>query len=91
MTTIQKNPEIPDDALTPLVKQLLDVIDLLQNEFAQLKEENQQLKDEIAILKGQKPRPKISPSILEGPKGKEKEKKPRVSRGKHPTWIPEHS
>lgn len=61
-------------------------IDELTNEVALLKEENYQLKDEIAILKGQKPRPKIPPSSLEGPKSKDKNqnKNPKMSRGKHP-------
>jgi len=87
MTTVPKFPPIPDADITPLVRQLLDVIDALQNAVAQLKEEIQQLKDEIAFLKGQKPRPKIPPSQLEGSKSKEKEGKegkPRLPRGKHP-------
>jgi hypothetical protein len=53
--------------------------------IAMLKEENQRLKDEIATLKGQKPRPKIPPSSLEGPKSKDNQNnKNRLSRGKHP-------
>lgn len=65
---------------------LLKRIDELTNEVALLKEENQTLRDEIAVLKGQKPRPKIPPSSLEGPKsgGKSQGQKPRISRGKHP-------
>ena len=43
----------------------------------------QHLKDEIATLKGQKPKPKIPPSILEGPKSKDKQKN-KTPRGKHP-------
>ena len=66
------------------IQQLLIRVDELMNSVALLKEENQKLKDEIAFLKGQKPRPKIPPSTLEGPKGKDKEKKPRIPRGKHP-------
>ena len=66
------------------IQQQSERIDELVNTVAMLKEENQQLKDEIAVLKGQKPRPKIPPSILEGPKSKEKEGKSKVSRGKHP-------
>ncbi len=65
-------------------RQLLTRVDELTNVVALLKEENQRLRDEIAFLKGQKPRPKIPPSALEGPKSKDKEKKPGLSRGKHP-------
>lgn len=64
------------------IRLLLIRVDVLTNEVAFLKEENQKLRDEIAVLKGQKPRPKIPPSILEGPKSKDKN--PRLSRGKHP-------
>lgn len=66
------------------IRLLLSRIDELTNVVSLLKEVNQQLKDEIAVLKGQKPRPKIPPSTLEGPKSKDKDKNPRVSRGKHP-------
>jgi len=48
------------------------VIDQLTNSMAFQKELIQQLRDEIAILKGQKPKPKIPPSRLEGPKSKKK-------------------
>jgi hypothetical protein len=51
-------PEIPDSESTPLVRQLLD---LLQ----QQQEIIQQLRDEIARLKGLKTRPLIAPSPLE--------------------------
>ena len=66
------------------IQQLLIRVDELMNGMVLLKEENQKLRDEIAFLKGQKPRPKIPPSLLEGSKSKDKEKKTRVSRGKHP-------
>lgn len=64
----------------------LQRVDELTNELALLKEENYKLKDEIAVLKGQKPRPKIPPSSLEGPKSKDnnQNKNPKMSRGKHP-------
>ena len=64
-------------------RRLKDCLDVALNTVALCKEEIQRLKDEIAILKGQKPRPKIPPSTLEGPKdpGKKKDKTPR---GKHP-------
>jgi hypothetical protein len=69
-------------------------LDELTNKVAALEEENQRLRDEIAVLKKQKPRPKIPPSKLEGPKSKDKESKPKTSRGKHPrknkTKLPIH-
>ena len=49
---------------------LLKRLDLALNKIAQQEEEIAKLKEEIARLKGQKPRPKIPPSILEGPKSK---------------------
>lgn len=60
-------PEIPEAAQTPLVKQLVTVIEQLAERVGQLEELNAQLKDEIAVLKGLKPRPKIQPSRLEEP------------------------
>jgi len=51
-------PKITEEEITPLVSQLLEVIQLLREEI-------QNLKDEIARLKGQKPRPKIKPSNLD--------------------------
>ena len=52
---------IPEEEKTPLVLQLIEVIQLQQEQI-------QALKDEIARLKGQKPRPKIKPSKLEAAK-----------------------
>lgn len=68
------------------IQLLVQRVDELTNELALLKEENYILKDEIAVLKGQKPRPKIPPSSLEGPKSKDnnQNKNPKMSRGKHP-------
>lgn len=60
-------PEIPEAEQTPLVKQLVAIIQALVERVAQLEELNAQLKDEIAVLKGLKPRPKIAPSRLEEP------------------------
>jgi hypothetical protein len=60
-------PPIPDEQRTPLVEQLLAIIDLLIRRVTQLEETVQQLRDEIAVLKGQKPKPKIAPSRLESP------------------------
>src|SRR5271154_5477620 len=53
-------PDVPESECTPLVRQLLD---LLQ----QQQEVIQQLRDEIARLKGLKTRPLIAPSPLEAP------------------------
>ena len=66
-------------------RRLQDRLDLALNTIALLREENQQLRDEIARLKGQKPRPKIPPSTLEGPKSKDRQNdKNRLTRGQHP-------
>ena len=64
---------IPEDEKTPLVLQLLAVIE-------QQAEQIQQLKDEIARLKNHPPRPDIKPSSLE----KKKKRKSRSSRRKRP-------
>jgi len=64
---------IPEDEKTPLVLQLLAVIE-------QQAEQIQQLKDEIARLKNHPPRPDIKPSSQE----KKKKRKSRSSRTKRP-------
>jgi hypothetical protein len=64
---------IPEDEKTPLVLQLLAVIE-------QQAEQIQQLKDEIARLKNHPPRPDIKPSSLE----KMKKRKSRSSHRKRP-------
>ncbi len=68
-----KASTIPEDEKTPLVLQLLVVIE-------QQAEQIQQLKDEIARLKNHPPRPDIKPSSLE----KKKKRKSRSSRRKRP-------
>lgn len=60
-------PDIPPDQRTPLVETLLDLVRQLLDRVDQLEQTNQHLRDEVAILKGQKPRPQISPSILQLP------------------------
>jgi hypothetical protein len=65
-------PDIPDSECTPLVRQMLD---LLQ----QQQEIIQQLRDEIIRLKGLKTRPVIAPSPLETPP-----RPPRVPGQKRP-------
>ncbi len=68
-----KASTIPEDEKTPLVLQLLVVIE-------QQAEQIQQFKDEIARLKNHPPRPDIKPSSLE----KKKKRKSRSSRRKRP-------
>jgi hypothetical protein len=60
-------PDIPPEQRTPAVEALLDSVPQLLDRVHELEATNQQLRDEIAILKGQKPRPQISPSILQVP------------------------
>jgi hypothetical protein len=69
-----------------LVRLLKDELDVYKNENARLKEENWRLKDEIAILKKQKPRPKIPPNTLEGPRNNSGQggENAKIPRGNHP-------
>jgi hypothetical protein len=60
-------PEIQPEQRTPLVEALLGIIRQLADRVAELEESNRELRDEIAVLKGQKPRPKLSPSMLNTP------------------------
>lgn len=66
---------IPEHERTPVVVELLEVIDGLQ-------ELVRQLKDEISRLKGQKPKPDIKPSQMEKPS--EDEKRSEKKKGKRP-------
>jgi len=72
-------PEIAEVDKTPLVSQLLIVIEQQMSIIDQQNEQIQLLKDEIARLKNQPPRPKIKPSSLEKKAGRKKK-----SRGKRP-------
>jgi hypothetical protein len=81
--TIPILSEISENDYTPLEKKLFGQIDELVNIVVAQKKEIQALKDEIASLKGQKPKPKIPPSKLEGPKGNGRNN-PKIPRGKHP-------
>ena len=65
-------PKIPEEEKTPVVLQLLTIIEQLYSSNLLQEEEKQLLKDEIARLKGQKRKPKIRPSKLENDR---KEKK----------------
>ena len=64
--------QIPEEEKTPLVMELLHLVQ-------QLTEDNQRLKDEIARLKEHKGKPKIPPSRLEKDP-KEKQRNPREKR-----------
>ena len=65
--------KIPEEKKTPLVTELLHVIDRLDETIRQLKEE-------LARIKGHKGKPRIPPSSLE----KDLEHKPEKSDGKRP-------
>ncbi len=79
MTAIPKTPKIPNDQITPVIAELLE-IDQLQKELIQA------LKDEIAILKGEKPKPVIKPSKLESGEDEDKDggKGEKNENGKRP-------
>jgi len=97
MSPINRIPKIPEDEISPLVAELLELIKLQMEEI-------QLLRDEIARLKNQKPRPNIKPSRLEGnersnkSKTKVRGKRPKRSKTKnmeihetvpiHPDYIP---
>ena len=58
-------PKIPEEEKTPIILQLLEIVEQQSETIMLQAEEIQQLKDEIARLKGQKPKPTIRPSTLE--------------------------
>ncbi len=74
-------PKIPEEQETPIISQLVEVIEQQSVTIQLQAEEIQQLKDEIARLKGQKPKPKIRPSKLEKAP---KDQKKKDSSGKRP-------
>jgi hypothetical protein len=67
MSTTTRLPKIPKEQITPLVAELLEIIQLQMEEI-------QLLRDEIARLKNQKPKPKIKPSRLEKSSNRGKKK-----------------
>ena len=73
-------PNISEDDKTPIVVQLLALIEQQASIIGQQAEQIQLLKDEIARLKGQNPKPKIRPSSLE----QKKKSKSKKSKGKRP-------
>jgi hypothetical protein len=74
-------PKIPEEEKTPVILQLLGIIEQISVANLLQAEEIQLLKDEIARLKGQKPKPDIRPSTLEkAPKDQEE----KDSSGKRP-------
>ena len=73
-------PEIPEEEQTPLVKELIGLIQELAETVGSQSEEIERLKDEVSILKGQKKRPRFKPSKMNEQAGKKGKKKRR--RGK---------
>ena len=73
-------PKIPEEEKTPIILQLLEIIEQQSETIILLVEENQQLKDEIARLKKQKPKPKIRPSTLEKSPQDQERKEPSEKR-----------
>ena len=77
MSITTRFPKIPEEQITPLMAELLELIQLQREEI-------QFLRDEIARLKGQKPRPNIKPSRLEtaSKRSKTKKRKRRSKKSK---------
>jgi hypothetical protein len=73
-------PNIPDEEKTPVILQLVEIIEQISVVNLQQAEEIQVLKDEIARLKGLKPKPVIKPSTLEKVPEEDKEKDPSEKR-----------
>lgn len=73
-------PEIPEEAKSPAVIQLLEFTEPLLALAQQQAETIQEFRDEIARLKGQKPKPNIRPSQLEQEKKKKKRKEAKKQR-----------
>jgi hypothetical protein len=79
-----KMPDIPAEEKSPLVSQMLGIIEQQTVVLQLLVEEVQLLRDEIARLKNKKPMPRITPSKLEkGPQPEEN----RTSGDKRPGSV----
>lgn len=68
-----KIPDISPEEKSPLVSQLLGIIEQQSAVLQMLVEEVQLLRDEVARLKNQKPKPRIPPSKLEKESRKKKD------------------
>lgn len=77
MSITTRFPKIPDEQITPVVAELLELVRLQMDEI-------QFLRDEIARLKGQKPKPNIKASRLEkaSKSNKAKKRKKRSKKSK---------
>jgi hypothetical protein len=64
-------PDIPEEARTPRVLGLVDIIEHLVQKVWQQDEKIGRLEDEIAVLKGEKKRPRFKPSQLDKKAGRE--------------------
>ena len=60
---------IPDERTRRAVEWLLNLMETLQGQLLDLREENQHLKDEVARLKGEQGRPKVNPQRGQGGPG----------------------
>jgi hypothetical protein len=60
-----KLPDIPEAERTPLIEQLVALIETLAEKTQQQAETIQQLRDAIAVLKGEKGKPTFKPSGME--------------------------
>jgi hypothetical protein len=77
-------PEIRPEERTPLVEALLAIIGQLADRVAELEVAVQEVRDANAQLKGQKPRPQLSPSLLNTP-GQTKDETGKGRRRGKPT------
>jgi len=75
-------PKIPKEEKTPLISELLNIIENQQATILKFQEIIQQLKDEIARLKNDNQKPKIKPSKLEN-----RGSNPKKHDGKRPGSV----
>ena len=67
-----KLPDIPDAERTPLIEQLVALIEILAEKTQQQAETIQPLREAIAVLKGEKGKPTFKPSGMEDPRDPDK-------------------